>query len=161
MTRARMRQLNLEVSSFLSDPFYTFENRLLPNGVFLLRNIGEGYGGHRGRGGDKDDQQGRPTGTGGPVQHDFESASASRTTLPSTGHPGCIWTPFSTIHIWMEILFDKEANPSGLTSKALWNQQESSKQVSVQNLSGCCDTVFWSVGPFIVLEPIRGRVQGG
>ena len=27
MTRARMRQLNLEVSSFLSDPFHTFENR--------------------------------------------------------------------------------------------------------------------------------------
>ena len=35
-----MRQLNLEVSSFLSDPFYTFENRLLPNDVILLRNIG-------------------------------------------------------------------------------------------------------------------------
>ena len=29
MTRARMRQLNLEVSSFLSDSFHTFENRLL------------------------------------------------------------------------------------------------------------------------------------
>ena len=26
MTRARMRQLNLEVSSFLSDSFHTFEN---------------------------------------------------------------------------------------------------------------------------------------
>ena len=45
MTRARMRQLNLEVSSFLSDPFYTFENRLLPNDVILLRNIREGYEG--------------------------------------------------------------------------------------------------------------------
>ena len=43
MTQARMRQLNLEVSSFLSDPFYTFENRLLPNDVILLRNIGEGH----------------------------------------------------------------------------------------------------------------------
>ena len=43
MTRARMRQLNLEVSSFLSDPFHTFENRLLPNDVILLRNIEEGY----------------------------------------------------------------------------------------------------------------------
>ena len=43
MTRARMRQLNLEVSSFLNDSFHTFENRLLPNDVILLRNIGEGY----------------------------------------------------------------------------------------------------------------------
>ena len=43
MTRARMRQLNLEVSSFLSDPFHTFENRLLPKDVILLRNIGEGH----------------------------------------------------------------------------------------------------------------------
>ena len=76
MTWARMRQLNLEVSSFLSDPFYTFENRLLPNDVILLRNIREGHGGLRGCGGGKDDLQRRPTGTGGPVQHDFESASA-------------------------------------------------------------------------------------
>ena len=40
MTRARMHQLNLELSSFLSDRFHTFENRLLPNDVILLRNIG-------------------------------------------------------------------------------------------------------------------------
>ena len=82
MTRARMRQLNLQVSSFLSDPFHTFENRLLPNDVILLRNIGEGQEGLRGHGGGDDDQQGRPTRTGGPVQHDFESVSAFRTSLP-------------------------------------------------------------------------------
>ena len=57
MTRARMRQLNLEVSSFLSEPFHTFENRLLPNNVILLRNIGEGQEGLRGIGGCDDDQQ--------------------------------------------------------------------------------------------------------
>ena len=50
MTRARKRQLNLEVSSFLSDTFHTFENRLLPNDVILLRNIGEGHKGLRGSG---------------------------------------------------------------------------------------------------------------
>jgi hypothetical protein len=43
MTRAQMRQLHLEVSSFLSDSFHTFENRLLPNDVILLRNNGEGH----------------------------------------------------------------------------------------------------------------------
>jgi hypothetical protein len=42
MTRARMHQLHLEVSSFLSDSFHTFENRLLPNDVLLPRNNGEG-----------------------------------------------------------------------------------------------------------------------
>ena len=82
MTRARMRQLNLEVSSFLSDPFHIFENRLLPNDVILLRNIGVGHEGLIGCGGGDVDQQGRPTGTGGLVQHDFESVSASRTSLP-------------------------------------------------------------------------------
>ena len=81
MTRARMRQLNLQVSSFLSDHFHTFENRLLPNDVILLRNIGEGQEGLRGRGGGDDDQQGRPTQAGGLAQHEFESASASRTSL--------------------------------------------------------------------------------
>ena len=55
MTRARMRQLNLEVSSFLSDHFHTFENRLLRNDVILLRNIGEDNEGLRGRGGGVDD----------------------------------------------------------------------------------------------------------
>ena len=39
MTWARMRQLNLEVSLFLSDHFYIFENRLLPNDVILLRTL--------------------------------------------------------------------------------------------------------------------------
>ena len=78
----RRRQLNLEVSSFLSDLFHTFENRLISNGVKLIRNIGECHEGLRGRGGGDDDQQGRPTEIGGPVQYDFESASASRTSLP-------------------------------------------------------------------------------
>ena len=79
MTRARKRQLNLEV---IKRTFHTFENRLLPNDVILLRNIGEGHEGLRGSGGDDDDQQGRPTETEGPVQHDFESASATRISLP-------------------------------------------------------------------------------
>ena len=78
----RQQQLNLEVISLLSDHFHTFENRLLPNDVILLRNIGEGQEGLRGRGGGDDDQQGRPTQAGGLVQHEFESASASRTSLP-------------------------------------------------------------------------------
>jgi hypothetical protein len=82
MTQTRRRQLNLEVSSFLSDPFYTFENRLLPNDVILIRNIREGHEELIGSGGGDDDQPGRPIEVGGPVQHDFESASASRTSLP-------------------------------------------------------------------------------
>jgi hypothetical protein len=60
MIRARRRQLNLEVSSFLNDPFYTFENRLLLNDVILIRNIGEGHEELRGSGGGDDDQPGRP-----------------------------------------------------------------------------------------------------
>ena len=82
LTRARKRQLNLEVSSFLNDTFHTFENRLLPNDVILLRNIGEGHEVLRGSGGGDDDQQGRPTQAGGLVQQEFESASVSRTSLP-------------------------------------------------------------------------------
>ena len=81
MTQARMRQLNLEVSLFLSDPFYTFENRLLSNDVIFFRNIEEGHEKFGGRDGDKDDQQGRPTQAGGPVQYEFESVSGSRTSL--------------------------------------------------------------------------------
>ena len=82
ITRAQMRQLNLELSLFLSDLFHTFENRLLPNDVTFLSNIGEGHEELGGRDGGKHDQQGCPTQVGGPVQHKFESASASRTSLP-------------------------------------------------------------------------------
>ena len=39
MTRAQKRQLNLEASSFLSDTFHTFDNRLLPNDVILLGTL--------------------------------------------------------------------------------------------------------------------------
>ena len=71
MTQARMCQLNLEVSSFLSDPFHTFENRLLPNDVIFLRNIGESHEELGGRYGGKDDQQERPTQVGGSLQYEF------------------------------------------------------------------------------------------
>ena len=70
MTRARMRQLNLEVSSFLSNHFHTFENRLLPNDVIFFSNIREDHEKLGGRYGGKDDQQGCPTQAG--------------------GHPGCV-----------------------------------------------------------------------
>ena len=81
MTQARMRQLNLEVSSFLSNPFHTFENRLLPNDVILLRNTEEGHEELGGSCGGAEDQQGRTTQAEGLVQLDFESASSFRTSL--------------------------------------------------------------------------------
>jgi hypothetical protein len=37
ITRARARQLNLEVSSFLSNSLYDSENKLLPNDYIVLR----------------------------------------------------------------------------------------------------------------------------
>jgi hypothetical protein len=55
LTRARMRQLNLVVSSLLRDSFHTFKNRLLPNDVIFLRNIGESQEELGRRDGGKDD----------------------------------------------------------------------------------------------------------
>jgi len=84
MTRARMRQLNLEVSSFLSDPFHTFENRLLPNDVILLRNIEEG---HEELGGSVEAQK-----TSKDVQHKRKARSNSTSSLPRPLGPVCIKT---------------------------------------------------------------------
>jgi hypothetical protein len=56
-----MRQLNLEVSSFLGDPFHIIENRLLPYDVIFLRNIGEAHEEVEESNGCIDEQQGRPT----------------------------------------------------------------------------------------------------
>jgi hypothetical protein len=61
ITRARARQLNLEVSSFLNSSSYDYENRLLPNDYIVIRNHGEGLGG-------VEDQQGHTSQEGGPNQ---------------------------------------------------------------------------------------------
>ena len=76
-----MRQLNLEVSLFLSDLFHSFENKLLPNDCILLRNIREGLEVFVERCGAVEDQQVCPSQARGLVQLEFEFASASRTSL--------------------------------------------------------------------------------
>jgi hypothetical protein len=82
ITRARARQLNLEVSSFLSNSLYDYENRLLPNDYIVLRYEGEVQETHGGGLGGVEDQRGRPDKDGGPNQVEFESASQFRTSLP-------------------------------------------------------------------------------
>jgi hypothetical protein len=62
--------------------------------------------------------------------------------------------------IWMEPKFHKASNGIKPTSKFHLSQQESSKQVHIQNLSGCSVTIFWAVGPCIVLEPVRVASRG-
>jgi hypothetical protein len=68
ITRARARQLNLKLSSFLNSSSYDYENRLLPNDYIVIRNHGEGQGilgeGLRG----VEDQQGHKSQEGGPNQ---------------------------------------------------------------------------------------------
>ncbi|WVZ89456.1 hypothetical protein U9M48_035861 [Paspalum notatum var. saurae] len=68
ITRARARQLNPEVSSFLNSSSYDYENRLLPNDYIVIRNHGEGQG-ILGEGlGGMEDQQGHTSQEGGPNQ---------------------------------------------------------------------------------------------
>nr|ABA96965.2 retrotransposon protein, putative, Ty3-gypsy subclass [Oryza sativa Japonica Group] len=81
ITRARARQLNLEVSSFLCSSLYEFENRLLPNDYIVLWN----------NGGDKEtlgegltameDHRGCSSQGGGPNQVDVWCNSEFRTNL--------------------------------------------------------------------------------
>ena len=56
ITRARTRQLNLEVSSFRSTPMYDYVNMMLSNNYIVIRNhgeqkemLGEGLGGVEGQ----------------------------------------------------------------------------------------------------------------
>src|SRR6266542_2547286 len=66
ITRARARQLNKQVSSFLCNSFNDFKDRLLPNDVIVLRNY-------------REDPFGRPIQDGGPTHDEFETDSDSRT----------------------------------------------------------------------------------
>jgi hypothetical protein len=77
ITRARARQLNLEVSSFLSAPINNFKNDLLPIVYNVIRNQGEDQEIH-----------------GGPLQLKFESNSGSRSCLRKNGRPGNKPSPF-------------------------------------------------------------------
>jgi hypothetical protein len=78
ITRARARQLNLEVSSFLSNSLYDFENRLLHNDYIVLRIEEEIQETHGGGLGGVEVQRGLPNKDGGPNQVEFEFASQSR-----------------------------------------------------------------------------------
>jgi hypothetical protein len=82
ITRARARQLNLEVSSFLRTSTYDFENRLLPSDYIVLRNQGEDQEMHGEGLGGVEVQQRSASQVGDPIQLDFESTSESRSSLP-------------------------------------------------------------------------------
>jgi hypothetical protein len=81
ITRARARQLNLEVSSFLSTSLYDYENRLLPNDYIVIWNNGEGQGMLEDGLGVMEDQQGQASQEGGPNQVGLGSVSRARNSL--------------------------------------------------------------------------------
>jgi hypothetical protein len=58
-------------------------------------------------------------------------------------------------YIWLELEFHRASNGTGPTSKFLLNRRESSTQVDVQNLSGCCVTVILLVFHFHFRECSR------
>ncbi len=78
ITRARARQLNLQVISFLSNYSCAFESSMLPNDLIVLRNEGEDQHGCMKALGGVEDQLGRPDQDGGPNRFEFISVSDSR-----------------------------------------------------------------------------------
>jgi hypothetical protein len=81
ITRARARQLNLQVISFLRNYSCAFESSMLPNDLIVLRNQGEDQ---QGRGKDlegMEDQRGCPDQDGSPNRFDSVSVSDSRNSL--------------------------------------------------------------------------------
>jgi hypothetical protein len=81
ITRVHARQLNLEVSSFLSTSTYDFENRLLPNDYIVIRNQGEDQEMHGEGLRGVEVQQGSGSQVGDPIQFDLESTSESKSSL--------------------------------------------------------------------------------
>src|SRR5438105_11094157 len=78
ITRSRAHQLKQQVNSFLCSSSCDNENRLLPNDVHVLRNLGENQQGlGKGRG-VEEEQLGRPHHAGAQAQLDFNSTSESR-----------------------------------------------------------------------------------
>jgi hypothetical protein len=90
ITRARARQLNLEVSSFLSTSLFGFKNRLLPYDYVMIRNQGEDQKILKEELGGVVDQQWSPSRGGAPNQVDFWAVSESRSSLRENWSHGCI-----------------------------------------------------------------------
>jgi hypothetical protein len=78
ITRARARQLNLQVISFLHNYSCAFESSMLPNNLIVLRNEGDDQQRHGKDLGGVEDQRGRPDQDGSPNQFDIVSVSDSR-----------------------------------------------------------------------------------
>jgi hypothetical protein len=91
--------------------------------------------------------KGRPTQVRVLNNIKFESTSDSRTLLHQNWRPGHIRSHIWTFYKWLEPEFHRASNGIGTTSKYLLSRKESSTQVGIQNLTGCCATVFWAVGP--------------
>jgi hypothetical protein len=87
-------------------------------------------------------------------------SSDSRILLHQNWRPGHIRSRIWTFYIWLEPEFHRASNGTSPTSKFLLSRREWSTQVGIQNLSGCCVTVCWAVGPCTVLEPIRVASRG-
>jgi hypothetical protein len=104
--------------------------------------------------------KGRPTQVRVLNNIKFESTLDSTTLLHQNWHPGNIRSRIWTFYIWLEPEFHRSSNGIGPTSKYLLSRWESPIQVGIQNLTGCCVTIFWAVGPCTVLNPIRVVSRG-
>jgi hypothetical protein len=78
ITRARARQLNLQVISFLRNYSCAFESSMLPNDLVILKNEGEDQQVCGKYLGGMEDQRGRLDQDGSPNRFDFVSVSDSR-----------------------------------------------------------------------------------
>jgi hypothetical protein len=155
ITRARTRQLNLQVISFLHNYSCAFESSMLPNDLIVLRNEGE-------------DQQGhveRPLRRGGPAKMSGSRWKPKPVRLCfSFGlqeQPVLKRTPMSHTESDLDVLY-MDGNIISISFQ--WNRfqaqihPESTGIVctsDIQNLFRCCDAVFWPDGPCIQLESIR------
>jgi hypothetical protein len=81
ITRARARQLNLQVISFLSNYSCAFESSMLPNDLIVLRNGGQDQHSCMKVLGGGEDQLGRLDQDGGPIRFEFISVLDSRNSL--------------------------------------------------------------------------------
>jgi hypothetical protein len=160
ITRAHVRQLNQQVSSFLSSSACTYENSMLPNEIIdyiVLRNFGEdheGIGSQQGQGGRLG---GRPSQGGGPnhlgVGHLGLQDQRSRNS--SLGHKR---TPISVIHICLERLKHKESNGVGFRPFGLRSRQKSASQFGGQNPSRVLLYLFGLLDHVSCWSPLRTRL---
>jgi hypothetical protein len=132
ITRARARQLNNQVSSFLASYSSYLDNGNMCS-IWLLRTMERNK----------------------TELHSRRRHLDSRIEAASVGRPNHVWTSIQACKYFLESIWSLLSYASNLKSISCRSWPQSLFWCRDLFYQRCCDTLFWPIGPCIMLSPIQ------